>query len=190
MTSSAFGSYVSQVGRIRGVGAAGWVFKVNGISPPVGADQVVLKDGDEVLWYYATFGADRRAADALAEGGGRELLRRHHVRRPRQGVPRCGSLGAGRRAPRQGRHGRQGLRGSPRRARSCLRRRRGAVERREVSLLRCILPFLAALALAGCGGEGPTAADGTATSLGDADRGSEVLVDAGTVPAGQTSCGH
>ena len=37
-------------------GAAGWVFKVNGASPPVGADQVVLKDGDTVLWYYATFG--------------------------------------------------------------------------------------------------------------------------------------
>ena len=30
---------------------------MNGASPPVGADQVVLKDGDEVLWYYATFGA-------------------------------------------------------------------------------------------------------------------------------------
>ena len=31
------------------------MFKVNGVSPPVGADQVTLKDGDEVLWYYATF---------------------------------------------------------------------------------------------------------------------------------------
>ena len=35
----------------------GWVFKVNGVSPPVGADKVTLKDGDVVLWYYATFGA-------------------------------------------------------------------------------------------------------------------------------------
>ena len=39
-----------------GRGSAGWVFKVNGVSPPVGADQVVLKDGDSVLWYYAEFG--------------------------------------------------------------------------------------------------------------------------------------
>ena len=31
------------------------MFKVNGVSPPVGADQVILKDGDEVLWYFATF---------------------------------------------------------------------------------------------------------------------------------------
>ena len=37
-------------------GTSGWVFKVNGVSPPVGADKVTLKDGDVVLWYYATFG--------------------------------------------------------------------------------------------------------------------------------------
>ena len=42
-----------------------------------------------------------------------------------------------------------------------------------------------ALALAGCGGEGPTAADGTARLWVTRDRGSEVLVDT-TVPAGQT----
>ena len=55
LTQTSFGTYVSQIGRYPGVGAAGWVFKVNGASPPVGADQVVLKDGDQVLWYYATF---------------------------------------------------------------------------------------------------------------------------------------
>lgn len=57
VTQSSFGPYVSQVGRYPGAGASGWVFKVNGVSPPVGADQVALKDGDEVLWYYATFSA-------------------------------------------------------------------------------------------------------------------------------------
>ena len=36
-------------------GSTGWVFKVNGVSPPVGADAVALKDGDRVLWYWATF---------------------------------------------------------------------------------------------------------------------------------------
>ena len=55
VTQSSFGPYVSQIGRYPGAGSAGWVFKVNGASPPVGADQVTLKDGDEVLWYYATF---------------------------------------------------------------------------------------------------------------------------------------
>ena len=56
LTTSSFGTYVSQIGKYPGVGSAGWVFKVNGASPPVGADQVVLEDGDQVLWYYATFG--------------------------------------------------------------------------------------------------------------------------------------
>jgi hypothetical protein len=51
-----FGPFVSQVGRYPGEGTAGWVFKVNGASPPVGADAVVLEEGDEVLWYYAQFG--------------------------------------------------------------------------------------------------------------------------------------
>ena len=37
-------------------GSNGWVFKLNGVSPPVGADAVTLKDGDRVLWYWATFG--------------------------------------------------------------------------------------------------------------------------------------
>ena len=57
IASSSFGNYVDQVGLYGGSGDAGWVFKVNGISPPVGADQVQLKDGDVVEWYYATFGA-------------------------------------------------------------------------------------------------------------------------------------
>ncbi len=57
LTASSFGEYVSQIGKYAAAGSAGWVFKVNGVSPPVGADKVVLKDGDIVLWYYATFGA-------------------------------------------------------------------------------------------------------------------------------------
>jgi Domain of unknown function (DUF4430) len=54
-----------------------------------------------------------------------------------------------------------------------------------VTPARCILPLLAALALTGCGGAGPSAADGTAHLWVTRDRGSAVLVDT-TVPAGQT----
>jgi hypothetical protein len=57
LTSASFGQYVSQIGKYAAGGSSGWVFKINGASPPVGADQVVLKDGDVVLWYWATFGA-------------------------------------------------------------------------------------------------------------------------------------
>ena len=71
LTRTSFGDYVSQIGRYPGAGDAGWVFKVNGVSPPVGADQVILKDGDEVLWYYATFGATGgpRTLSLKANGG-------------------------------------------------------------------------------------------------------------------------
>jgi hypothetical protein len=56
LTTASFGVYVSQIGKYQAEGTAGWAFKVNGVSPPVGADKVVLKDGDVVLWYYAAFG--------------------------------------------------------------------------------------------------------------------------------------
>jgi hypothetical protein len=56
VTTASFGSYVDQIGRYAAAGSSGWVFKVNGVSPPVGADAVNLKSGDRVLWYWATFG--------------------------------------------------------------------------------------------------------------------------------------
>jgi hypothetical protein len=56
VTTTSFGPYVDQIGYYPAVGQTGWVFKVNGASPPVGADQVKLADGDRVLWYFAQFG--------------------------------------------------------------------------------------------------------------------------------------
>jgi hypothetical protein len=56
VVSASFGNYVDQVGRYAAAGQTGWVYKVNGASPPVAADQVSLKDGDRVLWYWAQFG--------------------------------------------------------------------------------------------------------------------------------------
>ena len=53
---ASFGPYVDQIGRYLAGGSSGWVYKVNGSAPPVGADQSVVKDGDHVLWYWATFG--------------------------------------------------------------------------------------------------------------------------------------
>ena len=57
LQSSSIGPYVDQIGRYPAAGESGWVFKVNGASPPVGADKVTLKDGDTVLWYWAAFGS-------------------------------------------------------------------------------------------------------------------------------------
>ncbi len=65
LSQASFGTYVSQIGLYPAAGTAGWVFKVNGASPPVGADQVSLRDGDQVLWYYAVF-ADTGGPSTLA----------------------------------------------------------------------------------------------------------------------------
>ncbi len=59
---------------IRRRGSSGWAFKVNGASPPVGADKVELKDGDVVLWYWAKFSDVGRPADARAARGRERLL--------------------------------------------------------------------------------------------------------------------
>jgi Domain of unknown function (DUF4430) len=74
----AFGAYVAQVGRHAGTETTGWVYKVNGVSPPVGADAYRLEEGDRVLWYFARFGPT----------GGPKTLRlarvdAHHDRRGR-----------------------------------------------------------------------------------------------------------
>ena len=52
---TSFGPYVAQIGLYPAGGPSGWVYKVNGVSPPVGADQYQLKEGDSVLWYWADF---------------------------------------------------------------------------------------------------------------------------------------
>ena len=56
VAQTSFGPYVDQIGRFPAAGQTGWVFKVNGALPPVAADQVSLRDGDRVLWYWAQFG--------------------------------------------------------------------------------------------------------------------------------------
>jgi hypothetical protein len=57
LRAASFGLYVDQIGRHPAGGTSGWVYKVNGAVPPVGAAAYVLEEGDRVLWYHATFGA-------------------------------------------------------------------------------------------------------------------------------------
>ena len=48
-----FGSFVDRVARFGSQGLNGWFFKVNGKAPELGAADVILRDGDAVLWYWA-----------------------------------------------------------------------------------------------------------------------------------------
>ncbi len=75
ITQTSFGPYIDQIGRHPAGGSDGWVFKVNGASPPVGADQVQLQEGDRVLWYWATFGPTGGPPTLLLTRTGRNCYR-------------------------------------------------------------------------------------------------------------------
>ena len=64
---TAFGPFVDQIGRYTPAGLGGWSFKVNGASPPVGADKVTLEDGDRVLWYWSVFDVARNEGSPTLE---------------------------------------------------------------------------------------------------------------------------
>ena len=70
VTTTSFGPYVDQIGRYGAAGQTGWVFKVNGKSPPVGADAgEALRRRHRAL----VLGPVRRrgrAEDARARAGG------------------------------------------------------------------------------------------------------------------------
>lgn len=71
VSDTPYGPYVDQIGLYASFGSSGWVYKVNGASPPVGADQYVLKPGDHVLWYWAFFGLNGgpKTLDLKRSGG-------------------------------------------------------------------------------------------------------------------------
>jgi hypothetical protein len=68
VTQTAYGPYVDEIGLYEAFGSSGWTYKVNGVSPPVGADKYELKPGDVVLWYWAFFGL---------HGGPKTLVLKH-----------------------------------------------------------------------------------------------------------------
>jgi len=51
-----FGPYLTAIGSDAASGSAGWLYLVDFVSPPVGAADYNLSQGDEVLWYFGEFG--------------------------------------------------------------------------------------------------------------------------------------
>ena len=70
------GPFVDQIGRYPGAGFSGWSYKINGVSPPVAADQAPVKDGDTVLWYWATFSEQGGTPTLLLQRRGRTTATR------------------------------------------------------------------------------------------------------------------
>ena len=75
VTQTAYGPYVDQIGRYAADGSSGWVFKVNGVMPPVGADAVALHNGDRVLWYWLRFAGPRSPATLVLKKARRNCYR-------------------------------------------------------------------------------------------------------------------
>jgi len=75
VTTTSFGPYVDQIGRYPAEGSGGWVFKVDGVSPQVGADKVTLNTGDDVLWYWAEFGPSGGPKTLVLTRSGRSCYR-------------------------------------------------------------------------------------------------------------------
>ena len=183
---TSFGPYVDQIGRYAGRRTTGWVFKVNGVSPPVGADQVTLqgrRHGALVLGDASARPAGRRRSRSSAapkrncyrvcapgrRGQDRAAARRLHG---------CTSTAAQRQVDPTG----VGLRRRAPRARDA-RRSTGAVRsnarRGERARSRRRAPRRARLA--GCGGDEPAR---QRDALGDARPRRARAARRRTVPAG------
>jgi hypothetical protein len=60
-----FGLFVCGVGSFVGSDSAFWLYKVDHLAPEVGADQLELKGGEEVLWYFSDTGRNVNTGDEL-----------------------------------------------------------------------------------------------------------------------------
>lgn len=54
----AFGPYLYQINNEAAEGMAGWMYRVNWLSPMVGAADYLLSEGDSVFWAYTEFGTE------------------------------------------------------------------------------------------------------------------------------------
>ncbi len=50
---TAYGPYLKKIGDDEAQGSSGWLYRVNGILPSIGAADYLLKSGDDVLWYFS-----------------------------------------------------------------------------------------------------------------------------------------
>ena len=179
VTPTSFGPYIDQVGRYPAVGQTGWVFKLNGVSPPVGANEARLKDGDTVLWYWAQFGVAGGPKTLVLQRRGRCYTVLQQDDAGATSRANGAELQIGSKRTVQTRNGR-----------ACIGPHKGLLVRGaarwrsplECSCMRRFALVLAVAALAGCGG----GEHGTATVWITRDQGAHVLLSR-SVPAGLTA---
>ena len=133
VTTTAFGPYVDQIGRYPAAGSSGWVFKVNGVSPPVGADAVAAEGRRPralVLRRPSGRAAGRRRSCSSAERNGTATACSRRTTTARRPLARGATLHVGSRRVRA--TNRLGLRRRAQGARHGDARRRRPLERAQV----------------------------------------------------------
>ncbi|MDP2765907.1 MAG: DUF4430 domain-containing protein [Candidatus Methanoperedens sp.] len=72
---TSYGPYLSKINNEEAAGMSGWMYFVNYKSPPIGAADYLLAEGDEVLWYYGDWGwqPTRMLADEYSLETGRSI---------------------------------------------------------------------------------------------------------------------
>jgi len=66
--NSIYGLYVSEINNEPAIVYDGWMYRVNYVSPSVGAPDYTLTDSDEVLWYFGAWTAPPLAIELSATG--------------------------------------------------------------------------------------------------------------------------
>ena len=56
ITSTSFGPYVQAIAGDEASGITGWMYRVNTVSPAIGAADFILQKNDEVVWFYGQSG--------------------------------------------------------------------------------------------------------------------------------------
>ena len=56
ITQESYGPYLRAINEDESAGLSGWMYFVNYTSPPVGANDYILEEGDEVIWYFGEWG--------------------------------------------------------------------------------------------------------------------------------------
>ena len=67
LQSSSLGEYVDEIAGEKAGGASGWLYRVNGAMPAVGAGSYKLSDGDTVRWYFGNLDGSTAASDIRVE---------------------------------------------------------------------------------------------------------------------------
>ena len=160
VATASFGVYVSQI-KYLAAGTSGWVFKVNGVSPPVGADKVAegRRHRPLVLRDLGAAEARRRSSCSGCRATATSSSRSTTPKRTRAAAATSSPTASGRRRRRQSLHRR------PRRASSGRLRPAPSARTRCSDPPRCQRALL--VLLAGCGGSGRRGG-GDGPPLGDA----------------------